>query len=200
MTLTTLLRTAAVVLLLGASILVAAGFPDPIGDNKNAAGAWKQAAVLAGGCFWCEEAVFQQIEGVDKVVSGYSGGAAASAHYEIVSARKTEHAESVQLTYDSRKISYGQLLKVFFEAPHNPTKLNRQGIPFANRHPGRGTEKVLPRRGASSEFLQPQSQESVCSKRRHTKGGKNQKSGSGIGEAEITERGLMGPRLAAKRR
>ena len=73
------------------------------------------------------EAVFQQIAGVEKVVSGYSGGDAATAHYEIVSTGKTGHAESVQVTYDPHKISYGQLLKVFFDVAHNPTQLNRQG-------------------------------------------------------------------------
>jgi peptide-methionine (S)-S-oxide reductase len=125
MTLTTVpLRTSASVLLLCAATLVATEFPDAVVDNKNPAGAGKQTAVLAGGCFWCVEAVFQQIEGVEKVVSGYSGGDAATAHYEIVG---TGHAESVQVTYDPRKISYGQLLKVFFEVAHDPTQLNRQG-------------------------------------------------------------------------
>ena len=102
-----------------------ADFPDPLVDNQGATG--KQTAVLAGGCFWCVEAVFQQIQGVEKIVSGYSGGDAASAHYEIVSTGKTGHAESVQITYDPRKISYGQVLKVFFDVAHNPTQLNRQG-------------------------------------------------------------------------
>src|SRR5712692_2144869 len=120
-----LFRTAAGTLLLCASLL-AAEFPDPIVDNKNAP-AGEQTAVLAGGCFWCVEAVFQQIEGVVKVVSGYSGGDAASAHYEIVSTGKTGHAESVQVTFDPKKISYGQILKVFFDVAHDPTQLNRQG-------------------------------------------------------------------------
>src|SRR5450432_331889 len=121
---TTLFLHAAV----AAALMSAAEFPDAIIDNKNPAGVkGKQTAVLAGGCFWCVEAVFQQIEGVDKIVSGYSGGDAASAHYEIVSTGKTGHAESVQITYDPRKISYGQLLKVFFDVAHNPTELNRQG-------------------------------------------------------------------------
>lgn len=105
---------------------MAASFPDPVVDNTSAPGD-HQTAVLAGGCFWCVEAVFQQIQGVEKVVSGYSGGDAASAHYEIVSTGRTGHAESVQITYDPRKISYGQLLKVFFDVAHNPTQLNRQG-------------------------------------------------------------------------
>ncbi|MGA2738188.1 MAG: peptide-methionine (S)-S-oxide reductase MsrA [Bryobacteraceae bacterium] len=117
-------------LLLCASALIAAQFPDPAVDNKGPVGDFlkgKQTAVLAGGCFWCVEAVFQQIEGVEKVVSGYSGGDQASAHYEIVSTGKTGHAESVQVTYDPRKISYGQILKVFFSVAHDPTQLNRQG-------------------------------------------------------------------------
>ena len=125
-----LFRTAATVvlsLLLSTSLFSAVMFPDPIVDTKNPAGAGKQTAVLAGGCFWCVEAVFQQIEGVEKVVSGYSGGDAASAHYEIVSTGKTGQAESVQVTYDPQKISYGQLLKVFFDVAHDPTQLNRQG-------------------------------------------------------------------------
>jgi peptide-methionine (S)-S-oxide reductase len=113
--------------LLSASMLPAAAFPDPIVDNKGEAATGKQTAVLAGGCFWCVEAVFQHIEGVEKVVSGYSGGDAATAHYEIVSTGMTGHAESVQVTYDPRKISYGQILKVFFDVAHDPTQLNRQG-------------------------------------------------------------------------
>ena len=110
---------------LGAA-LHAAPFPDPVVDNKSQAGG-DQTAVLAAGCFWCTEAVFQQIDGVDKVVSGYSGGDASHAHYEMVATGRTGHAESVQITYNPRKISYGQLLKVFFEVAHDPTQLNRQG-------------------------------------------------------------------------
>ncbi len=128
MTLTTiLLRTAVGMMLLGGATLRGTEFPDPVVDDKNPTGVAKQTAVLAGGCFWCVEAVFRQIEGVEKVVSGYSGGDAASAHYDIVSTGKTGHAESVQTTYDPRKISYGQLLKVFFDVAHDPTQLNRQG-------------------------------------------------------------------------
>jgi len=116
---------AAGLFLLGATTLMSANFPDPAVDNKTEQG--NQTAVLAGGCFWCVEAVFQQIEGVEKVVSGYSGGDAASAHYEIVSTGRTGHAESVQITFDPHKISYGQILKVFFDVAHDPTQLNRQG-------------------------------------------------------------------------
>src|SRR5215470_7488861 len=113
------------ILALGTLGLAAADFPDPALDNKRLDG--PQTAVLAGGCFWCVEAVFQQIDGVEKVVSGYSGGDAASAHYEIVSTGTTGHAESVQVTFDPHKISYGQILKVFFDVAHDPTQLNRQG-------------------------------------------------------------------------
>lgn len=111
--------------MLGARILSAAEFPDPTVDNKSLKG--DRTAVLAGGCFWCVEAVFQQIEGVKKVVSGYSGGDAASAHYEIVSTGRTGHAEAVQVTFDPEKVSYGQILKVFFAVAHDPTQKNRQG-------------------------------------------------------------------------
>ena len=119
------LRIAGGALLIGASILMAATFPDPNIDDKNLHG--NQTAVLAGGCFWCVEAVFQQIAGVEKVVSGYSGGEAATAHYEMVSTGTTGHAESVQVTFNPQKISYGQILKVFFDVAHDPTQLNRQG-------------------------------------------------------------------------
>jgi peptide-methionine (S)-S-oxide reductase len=112
-------------LLFGPSALFASDFPDPALDNKTQRG--KQTAVLAGGCFWCTEVVFQQIEGVEKVVSGYSGGDAATAHYDMVSTGTTGHAEVVQVTFDPQKISYGQLLKVFFDIAHDPTQLNRQG-------------------------------------------------------------------------
>jgi peptide-methionine (S)-S-oxide reductase len=101
-------------------------FPDPAVDSDRAAKG-RQTAVFAGGCFWCTEAVFEQLAGVDKVVSGFSGGDAASAHYEIVSSGKTNHAESIEITYDPAKITYGTLLKVFFSVAHDPTQLNRQG-------------------------------------------------------------------------
>ena len=119
------LRIAGGALLIGASILMAAGFPDPTIDDKSLRG--QETAVVAGGCFWCVEAVFQQIAGVEKVVSGYSGGDAATAHYEMVSTGTTGHAESVQVTFNPQKISYGQILKVFFDVAHDPTQLNRQG-------------------------------------------------------------------------
>ena len=84
-------------------------------------------AVFSGGCFWGVDAVFKHVKGVTKVVSGYAGGAATTAHYEVVSTGMTGHAESVQVTYDPTKVSYDDLLKVFFVVAHDPTELNRQG-------------------------------------------------------------------------
>jgi peptide-methionine (S)-S-oxide reductase len=86
-----------------------------------------ERVVLAGGCFWGMEAVFDSLRGVSRVVSGYSGGNAATAHYEIVSTSMTGHAESVEITYDPSQISFAQLLKVYFLVAHDPTELNRQG-------------------------------------------------------------------------
>jgi peptide-methionine (S)-S-oxide reductase len=84
-------------------------------------------AVFAGGCFWGVDAVFKHVKGVSKVVSGYAGGGADTANYETVSTGTTGHAESVQVTYDPSRISYDDLLKVFFYVAHDPTELNRQG-------------------------------------------------------------------------
>jgi peptide-methionine (S)-S-oxide reductase len=86
-----------------------------------------QTLVLAGGCFWGVEGVFEKLRGVSTVISGFSGGNAATAHYEVVSTGLTGHAEVVQITYDPEQVSYGQLLKVFFAIAHDPTQLNRQG-------------------------------------------------------------------------
>jgi peptide-methionine (S)-S-oxide reductase len=92
-----------------------------------AAPAQQQRVVLAGGCFWGMQAVFEQLRGVTSVVAGYSGGSAATAHYEIVSTGETAHAESVEITYDPARISFRQLLDVYFLVAHDPTELNRQG-------------------------------------------------------------------------
>jgi peptide-methionine (S)-S-oxide reductase len=107
--------------------LSASTFPDPVKDIRTTAPAPPQTAVLAGGCFWGVEAVFEQLNGVLDVVSGYAGGSHLTAHYSVVGSGVTGHAESVQITYDPVKISYGQLLKVFFAVAHDPTELNRQG-------------------------------------------------------------------------
>ena len=92
-----------------------------------AAAAQSQTAVFAGGCFWGVDAVFKHMKGVSKVVSGYSGGAASTAHYEMVGEGNTGHAESVQVTFDPSVVPYTTLLKVFFSIAHDPTELNRQG-------------------------------------------------------------------------
>jgi peptide-methionine (S)-S-oxide reductase len=104
--------------------LHAQSFPSPI-DNVKASG--EQTAVLAGGCFWGVEAIFERLTGVKDVVSGYAGGSKISANYRVVSTGTTGHAESVRIVYDSRKVSYGTLLKIFFAVAHDPTQLNRQG-------------------------------------------------------------------------
>ena len=101
--------------------------PDPAIDTSPAQMAGSQTAVFAGGCFWGVEAVFEHVKGVTQVASGYAGGSAKTAQYEQVSSGTTGHAESVRVTYDPSRITYGQLLKVFFSVAHNPTELNRQG-------------------------------------------------------------------------
>jgi peptide-methionine (S)-S-oxide reductase len=130
-----ILSVSAVVLLAAFSSSAAAlkPLPDPAVDAADSARG-KQTAVLAGGCFWCTEAVFEEVKGVTKVISGYAGGTREQAHYEIVGAGKTDHAESIQITYDPSKISYGQLLKVFFGAAHDPTQLNRQGPDYGRQY------------------------------------------------------------------
>jgi peptide-methionine (S)-S-oxide reductase len=116
---------AVIVLLAGLFAASAAEFPDPAVDARTTGG--KQTAVLAGGCFWCVEAVFEVIEGVEDVVSGYSGDTKETAKYDIVSSGRTKHAEAVLITFDPSKVTYGQLLKYFFSVAHDPTTLNRQG-------------------------------------------------------------------------
>ena len=100
--------------------------PDPKLDAPKAAAKTDAVAVFAGGCFWGVEAVFEHIKGVKDAVSGYAGGKSGSAQYDTVSSGDTGHAESVKVTYDPGKVSYGQLLKVYFSVAHDPTQLNRQ--------------------------------------------------------------------------
>ena len=102
-------------------------FPDPVVDVALADKAGQSRAILAGGCFWCVEAVYKDLDGVSSVKSGYAGGSADTADYETVSSGTTNHAESVEVVYDPSRISYGQILKVFFSIAHDPTQLNRQG-------------------------------------------------------------------------
>ena len=104
----------------------AVSIPEPAFDEPAASSA-PAIAVFAGGCFWGVQGVYQHVDGVLKAVSGYAGGAASTAHYEIVGGGDTGHAESVQIVYDPSKISYGKLLQIFFSVVHDPTQLNRQG-------------------------------------------------------------------------
>jgi peptide-methionine (S)-S-oxide reductase len=103
-------------------------FPDPIVDSPTSDKTSGEAtAVLAGGCFWCVEAVYLQLDGVMSVTSGYAGGTAETANYQAVCTGTTAHAEAVSIKYDPARITYGQILKVFFWIAHDPTQLNRQG-------------------------------------------------------------------------
>jgi len=102
-------------------------FPAPTVDDSLAAGKGQDTAVIAGGCFWGIQAVFQHVKGVVSATSGYSGGDASTAHYYTVGSGRTGHAESVKIVYDPAQITYGQLLRVFFSVAHDPTELNRQG-------------------------------------------------------------------------
>ena len=100
--------------------------PPPAVDNPRAPGGL-QTAVLAGGCFWGVQGVFEHVRGVQKVVAGYAGGDKSTAQYETVSSGTTGHAESVKITFDPAAISYGQILQIAFSVVHDPTQLNRQG-------------------------------------------------------------------------
>src|SRR5690554_4348207 len=100
-------------------------FPDPEQDLPQADGEGR--IVLAGGCFWCVEAVFQAMDGVTRIESGYVGGSADTANYEAVCTGTTGHAEAADVRYNPAKVTFGELLKIFFSVAHDPTQLNRQG-------------------------------------------------------------------------
>ena len=103
----------------------AVSLPAPARDV--AASAKPQTAVFAGGCFWTQQAVFEQVKGVLSTTAGYDGGTAGTATYDQVSSETTRHAEALRITFDPRRVTYGQLLRVFFSIAHDPTELNRQG-------------------------------------------------------------------------
>jgi peptide-methionine (S)-S-oxide reductase len=114
--------------MLGAAAYAGNGaLPAPAVDAPMAKTAGQQTAVVAGGCFWGIQAVFQHVKGVVSATSGYSGGSSVTAHYEVVSTGATGHAESVKIVYDPSQIAYGELLRVFFSVALDPTELNRQG-------------------------------------------------------------------------
>jgi len=127
------LRCLAIVLPLAAALACGAAtaatgpVPAPAIDAALAPTASERIAVVAGGCFWGIQAVYQHVKGVTSAVSGYSGGTAQTAQYEIVGTGQTGHAESEQITYDPSQITYGQVLRIFFSVAHDPTTLNRQG-------------------------------------------------------------------------
>lgn len=115
--------------------------------NESKTDATSEVAVLAGGCFWGVQGVYQHVNGVNDAVSGYTGGDKETAHYEIVSGGRTGHAESVRITFDPRKISYGKILQIFFSVVHDPTELNYQG-------PDEGTQyrsAIFPTSAAQAE-------------------------------------------------
>lgn len=138
-------------------------FPDPVLDSAPATG--EQIAVLAGGCFWCVEAVYLQLDGVRSVKSGYAGGTADTADYETVCTGTTGHAEAVEIRYDPAKLSYGKLLKVFFSIAHDPTTRDRQGadvgrqyrsaIFYANDEQKRVAEAYIKQLDAAKVFDRP---------------------------------------------
>lgn len=104
----------------------AVAIPPPAFDSARAGGPL-QTAVLAGGCFWGVQGVYEHMSGVRRVLSGYSGGQSGTAHYELVGTGQTGHAESVEVTFDPSQVTYGQILQVFFSVAHDPTQINRQG-------------------------------------------------------------------------
>lgn len=128
--LTTVIGSGAIGIVLWQAPLYGAESPvaiaPPALDNPKAAGA-PQSAVLAGGCFWGVQGVFEHVRGVKKVIAGYAGGEQATADYETVSSGTTGHAESVKITFDPAEISYGQILQIAFSVVYDPTQLNRQG-------------------------------------------------------------------------
>jgi peptide-methionine (S)-S-oxide reductase len=107
--------------------------PPPLADSSAATQAASEVTVLAGGCFWGVQGVFQHVKGVTRAISGYAGGDAGTAKYESVGSGRTGHAEAVRIGFDPRQISFGQILQIYFSVAHNPTELNRQG-------PDRGTQ------------------------------------------------------------
>ena len=115
---------AAAGLMAGGLTLEAASFPDPPKVSTPAQGT--ASIVLAGGCFWGMQGIYEHMKGVTNTVVGYAGGTKETAHYDMVAERNTGHAESIRITYDPAKITYGELLKVYFSAAHDPTTLNRQ--------------------------------------------------------------------------
>ena len=157
------MRFACLTLLFAGLAVQAKDFPAPAVAAQEPAG--KATAVLAGGCFWGVEAVFERVKGVSDVVSGYAGGSKSTANYDTVSSGRTGHAESVQITYDPSQVSFGQLLQVYFSVAHDPTELNRQGpdsgtqyrseIFYTNAEQKKAAEAYIAQLNASKIFRGP---------------------------------------------
>lgn len=138
--------------------------PDPVADQQNAPDG-TQVAVLAGGCFWGVQAVFQHTKGVQLALSGYSGGTKPVPTYEEVTTGRTGHAESVEIKFNPREITYGQILKIYFSVAHDPTQLNRQGpdvgthyrsaIFYTNNDQKRVAEAYIAQLGQAGAFKAP---------------------------------------------
>jgi peptide-methionine (S)-S-oxide reductase len=140
-------------------------FPDPEVDIPASGPGDEQVAVLAGGCFWCTEAVFKELDGVLGVTSGYAGGTADTADYRTVCSGRTDHAEAIEIRFDPNRITYGQLLKVFFSVAHDPTQRDRQGadvgrqyrsaIFYADEQQRRVAERYVEQLGRAGTFAAP---------------------------------------------
>jgi peptide-methionine (S)-S-oxide reductase len=144
---------------------LSAALPGPKVDDPIATAKAAQTAVVAGGCFWGVQAVFEHVKGVISATSGYAGGGAKTAQYEMVSTGETGHAESVKIVYDPSQITYGQLLRVFFSVAHDPTQLNRQGpdvgsqyrsaVFYANDEQKRIAEAYIAQLAEAKSFPEP---------------------------------------------
>jgi peptide-methionine (S)-S-oxide reductase len=127
-------------------------FPKPAFDPAPTA-AGDRRAVLAGGCFWCVEAVYRQLDGVSDVVNGYAGGAADTADYRSVSSGRSGHAEAVQVRYDPARVSYGDLLRIFFSIAHDPTTKDRQGADVGPQYRSEIFAADAPERAVAERYI-----------------------------------------------
>ncbi len=145
--------------------LMGAGFPDPPAEQLAPAGAKKATAVLAGGCYWGMQGVFEHVKGVTDTTVGFSGGEKKTAEYETVGTGKTGHAESIEIVYDPSVVTYGQLLKIYFSIAHDPTTLNyqhndvgtqyRSEIFYADDNQKATAEKYIAELNAAKVFHKP---------------------------------------------
>lgn len=140
-------------------------FPDPAVDLPPDPSGEAQTAVLGGGCFWCVEAVYRNVDGVLDVVSGYAGGTAETANYRAICSGTTDHAEVVRVRFDPARVSFGQILKLFFSVAHDPTQVDRQGadvgrqyrssVFYADQRQKDATEAYIRQIDADGMFRQP---------------------------------------------